>query len=437
MAISTGSAWCRWEVMSFTRVTAAVSGWTVLLALLLPTPAKAEDEELFALYDRAMLIVVKEMTHLHLLDHFPAPVLAQTQVLPEFFGLDRSDPDELNQELGELDSFDGPHVLAELLARGEDLSDDTMEVLGSNVADGAWMDPWIYWDAYYDMIEPWYDNGGFRIDPGFHSFPVNLPCELPADGCPGNWVPPRDRLNGSVDHLHVDSPAELPRDVAGEPIEPLEPSAVAPVERAAAPRWAIGAAGAAVVAVLVAIRAWRAARRERTRRSETEELAFLDELTRVPNRRRFDQDLDRSASAAVGISVAMIDVDHFKNYNDTNGHQRGDEALQQVAALIATNLRIEDMVYRYGGEEFAVILPGADVGEAYAIVERVRLAIESHPFVGGPTQPGGRVTISVGVATAPASAGRSLVEAADVALYRAKDEGRNRVALAAAFSSEP
>ena len=397
--------------MRFSRLFVAVGGWAMCLAAFAAAPAAADDEELFPLYDRAMLVVVKEMTHLHLLDQFPAPVLAQTQVLPDYFGLDRSDPADLQRELTELDTFDGPRVLGELLARGEDLSADTIEVLSSNVADGAWLDPWIYWDAYYDMIKPWYDHGGHAVDFGFHSFPVTLPCEVPDPGC-GEWVPPRDRLNGSVEFLHVDSPAELPRNPAGEPIGDVRSPT---------------AALAAIVAGLIAVRARRAARRERVRRSETEALAFVDELTQVPNRRRFDQDLDHSATAATAISIAMIDVDHFKTYNDTNGHQRGDEALQQVAALIATNLRIEDMVYRYGGEEFAVLLPGADVGEAYAIVERVRAAVEAHAFFGGPGQPGGRVTISVGVATAPASAGRSIVEAADMALYRAKQTGRNRV----------
>ena len=167
--------------------------------------------------------------------------------------------------------------------------------------------------------------------------------------------------------------------------------------------------------------------------SATEQLAFVDGLTHVPNRRRFDLDLAlRSQEAAAGrspVAVAMIDVDHFKTYNDTNGHPEGDEALRMIARLISENLRSEDTVYRYGGEEFAVLLPGADLDAAQAVVERIRCAIEAHPFRGGPTQPGGRVTVSVGVAATPPPDGGVMLEAADAALLRAKAQGRNQVVL--------
>ncbi|MEM9464700.1 MAG: GGDEF domain-containing protein [Actinomycetota bacterium] len=169
-------------------------------------------------------------------------------------------------------------------------------------------------------------------------------------------------------------------------------------------------------------------------RDATEQLAFVDALTEVPNRRRFDLDLSRHARLAAGdgfpVAVAMIDVDHFKTYNDTNGHHEGDEALRAVARLISASLRAEDTVYRFGGEEFVALLPGADVEAAHRVAERIRRAVESHDFAGGPGQPGGKVTVSIGVSTSPPPDGRVMLEAADAALYRAKDRGRNQVVLA-------
>lgn len=168
-------------------------------------------------------------------------------------------------------------------------------------------------------------------------------------------------------------------------------------------------------------------------RDATEQLAFVDALTAVPNRRRFDRDLSHHSQLAAGegvsVAVAMIDVDHFKTYNDQNGHQEGDEALRAVAHLIGQSLRAEDTVYRYGGEEFAVLLPGADVEAAHGVAERIRRAVESHDFQGGPGQPGGRVTVSIGVSTSPPPDGEVMLEAADAALYRAKRQGRNQVVL--------
>jgi diguanylate cyclase (GGDEF)-like protein len=168
------------------------------------------------------------------------------------------------------------------------------------------------------------------------------------------------------------------------------------------------------------------------RQQETETLAFVDGLTGVANRRRFDVERgSREAAADMSpVAVAMFDVDYFKVYNDTNGHQCGDEALQSVARLISENLRSEDTLYRYGGEEFAALLRGADLAVAQQVVERVRAGIEAHEFPGGSGQPGGRVTMSAGVAGAPTSDGQDMLRAADEALYRAKELGRNQVVLA-------
>lgn len=166
-------------------------------------------------------------------------------------------------------------------------------------------------------------------------------------------------------------------------------------------------------------------------RAETAALAYVDSLTGIANRRRFDKDLDTivgvAAESDTPVAAAMFDVDDFKTFNDTNGHQAGDEVLRQVAELISNNLRSTDIVYRYGGEEFVALLPGADVADAFEVVDRIRQIVECAAFEGQACQPGGTVTLSVGVAAAPQGDGRSLVRAADMALYEAKTTGRNRV----------
>lgn len=168
-------------------------------------------------------------------------------------------------------------------------------------------------------------------------------------------------------------------------------------------------------------------------REETAALAFVDGLTGIANRRRFDNDLDLVIDLATetraSVAVAMFDVDDFKTFNDNNGHQAGDEVLRQVAELISLNLRSTDVVYRYGGEEFVALLPGATVEDAYDVVERIRQVVESAVFEGQSCQPGGTVTLSVGVAATPEGDGPSLVRAADMALYEAKTTGRNRVVI--------
>jgi diguanylate cyclase (GGDEF)-like protein len=164
-----------------------------------------------------------------------------------------------------------------------------------------------------------------------------------------------------------------------------------------------------------------------------ETLSRTDDLTGVANRRSFDDWLEEALASGGAVGLLMIDVDHFKAYNDGYGHVAGDACLQQVSALLAyllagTNARLA----RYGGEEFAVILPGADVPTAAAIAERLRAAIEARAFEHRYAE-AGEVTISIGVAAVrggkPADA-EGLVTDADSALYAAKHGGRNRVRLA-------
>ncbi|HUO44552.1 MAG TPA: diguanylate cyclase [Burkholderiales bacterium] len=168
-------------------------------------------------------------------------------------------------------------------------------------------------------------------------------------------------------------------------------------------------------------------------------LAMTDGLTGLANRRRFDEMLDRewrrTARESGVLSLLLIDVDHFKPYNDYYGHRAGDECLRAVAqALARAARRSGDVCARYGGEEFAVILPNTEAAKAAHIAEQMRAVIEAldieHSKVAD-----GRLTVSVGVASvrprdAAGAHPASLIDSADRALYEAKKGGRNRVAAA-------
>lgn len=165
------------------------------------------------------------------------------------------------------------------------------------------------------------------------------------------------------------------------------------------------------------------------------EQATVDGLTRLFIRRHFDQKLDeeieRARRTGGPMSLILIDIDKFKSFNDTYGHQVGDQVLRGVAQILARNVRDDiDVPARYGGEEMAAILPETDAEEAMRVADRIRRAVESHAMPG----PDGsllQVTISLGVAVFPTHApdGQRLVAAADAALYDSKHNGRNRVTL--------
>jgi diguanylate cyclase (GGDEF)-like protein len=168
----------------------------------------------------------------------------------------------------------------------------------------------------------------------------------------------------------------------------------------------------------------------------TEQLSQTDALTRLFNRRRLDADLEsecyRANRYGRPLSFLMLDVDHFKRFNDRYGHQRGDEALEMVAKVLSDSMRESDTAYRFGGEELAVLCRETDLEGATEAAERLRAAIERRMAAEG-------VTTSVGVATvAPeGSSPDELVQAADSALYEAKHGGRNRVAVASSTSASP
>ncbi len=168
-------------------------------------------------------------------------------------------------------------------------------------------------------------------------------------------------------------------------------------------------------------------------------LSNTDGLTGVFNRRHFDRmfaaEWRNAVDRAEDIAVVMVDVDHFKMFNDAAGHAEGDRCLQRVAVAIEEQVRGgADLVARYGGEEFIVLLPGASLADSLAAGERVRAAVERLDLV-NPGHPAGRlVTVSVGAAAVQASVdlvAANLLRAADTALYAAKATGRNHVCGAA------
>ncbi len=168
---------------------------------------------------------------------------------------------------------------------------------------------------------------------------------------------------------------------------------------------------------------------------QTQASAYRDELTGLSNFRFFREHLVREIQRGERdnspLSLVMVDIDNFKAYNDRNGHEVGNQALVSIARLLSEPLRKIDVTARYGGEEFVLVLPSTSKTGAGQVAERARDRIEKHPFPGAETQPGGRLTVSLGVATCPADArdAGSLIRCADGALYTAKSLGRNQVQL--------
>jgi diguanylate cyclase (GGDEF)-like protein len=166
---------------------------------------------------------------------------------------------------------------------------------------------------------------------------------------------------------------------------------------------------------------------------ETVQLSLTDALTGTANRRhlfsRLEMEVTRAERFGNDLSFVMIDIDQFKLYNDRNGHPAGDEVLKGVAAALLRSVRKIDTVARYGGEEFAVILPQIRRDEAIKVGDKLRRAVSSIDFPGAELQPGGRLTVSVGIAHYPGDTKdlHELVRRADDALYAAKNEGRDRL----------
>ncbi len=166
---------------------------------------------------------------------------------------------------------------------------------------------------------------------------------------------------------------------------------------------------------------------------QLEQMAYRDQLTGLRNFRffsnRLPEELQRAKRYRHQLSLIMIDIDHFKKFNDTHGHQAGNVALNHLAGILANTVRETDIVARYGGEEFALILPETTKRLAHEMASRVRANVEASPVILGSNHH--RITISLGVATFPrdCSTWEHLVECADKALYQSKQGGRNRVSI--------
>jgi diguanylate cyclase (GGDEF)-like protein len=168
---------------------------------------------------------------------------------------------------------------------------------------------------------------------------------------------------------------------------------------------------------------------------EISRLAITDGLTGLYNirhlKRVLGEEVKRSLRYGRPLSFIMLDIDFFKIYNDQHGHLRGDEALRILSGLLQQNTRDVDTVFRYGGEEFSVIIPEVGRDEALSMSERLRRVIQEHVFPYEEDQPNGNFTVSMGVASLPSDAedAEEVVDKADRALYRAKQTGRNKVCV--------
>lgn len=168
---------------------------------------------------------------------------------------------------------------------------------------------------------------------------------------------------------------------------------------------------------------------------DVKNLSLTDAMTSLNNYRYFEdrlkEEINRCRRNNTSVSLIMIDIDHFKNYNDALGHQAGDEALRNLGWILKNTVREEDIVNRYGGEEFCIILPGIEEDVIQVLGERLRSKIEEYPFYKENVQPGGRITVSLGASCFSRDADNfeDLVYKADQALYKSKNAGRNLITI--------
>lgn len=166
---------------------------------------------------------------------------------------------------------------------------------------------------------------------------------------------------------------------------------------------------------------------------EVREESIMDQLTGIGNRRHFDRSLDKALlnhkHAKQPLSLILADIDNFKLFNDQWGHQTGDQVLRLVALAIKSNVKVTDEPCRYGGEEFAIILPNTSLAQAHSVADRMRMTVSKREVIKRSTGDNlGRITISAGVAMmAPDDTPQSILHRADLCLYAAKNTGRNRV----------
>jgi len=164
-------------------------------------------------------------------------------------------------------------------------------------------------------------------------------------------------------------------------------------------------------------------------RKELEILSNQDPMTQLPNIRFFKKNVEKLISKQSTVTISMVDIDYFKNYNDMHGHQKGDYILKTIGLILRDNVRVDDYVARYGGEEFIICFSGeVNQSTAYGIAEHIRKAIEFHTFEGEEHQPDNKLTISIGISsTSKNKTLEQLIKEADDALYTSKKVGRNQI----------
>ncbi len=173
-----------------------------------------------------------------------------------------------------------------------------------------------------------------------------------------------------------------------------------------------------------------------------EDLSVTDEMTKLANFRHFKnllkQEHERAKRYGISYTIIFCDVDHFKHYNDRNGHPAGDDVLRGVAEILRKNSRTVDVAARYGGEEFVVLCPQTTHESAFSLAERIRSSIEKHPFLHAESQPLGKVSISIGLASFPFDGlnPEDVLKAADNALYYSKKNGRNQITMSDQISKD-
>lgn len=184
--------------------------------------------------------------------------------------------------------------------------------------------------------------------------------------------------------------------------------------------------------IRAAVRVKRLQDELRRRNEELDRISRVDALTGLHNRRHVEEHLVAAESTyrrhRQPLAVMIIDIDHFKKVNDTLGHAAGDHVLREVASRLAAAVRVEDLLGRWGGEEFVAVLPNTDAAGAGELAERLRAAVADVPVLvsGGERA----VTVSIGCACCTGDDAEALLRAADAALYEAKEGGRNRVVVA-------
>lgn len=381
-----------------------------------PTPA------ILSLRDRDALAVLEwssvlDSENFELLDEWAYGAIERERAAVGLIG-DSMNQDEIDQ-VNDADE-DGSGVLEVIVRRGIQLPSTTQLVLSSVASNDDFVpSDEDYADALTDLDEliDELDGNASIIDDGPAVGSTSNDVSATTDAVPTTVPTTAEVAAEPADDTADDTPGALtaspeqqngPADAAGSSGQ-LSLAVVLPI-------------GLAAFALLIALFTMLKGRRS----DQLADIAFTDDLTGLHNRRRLDADVAAQRSRGERATAAlMVDVDHFKKFNDTHGHAMGDEVLRLVGNALGREFRKTDVPYRYGGEEFCILLEDATPDEAVAAGERARRAIEA---ISLPIE--ATITASIGVSIGPAAGLDDTIRRADSALYEAKGAGRNRVATA-------